>query len=314
MSQSRARVAIVMRTKDRPLLLRRALADVARQTFMDWHLVVVNDVGAREPVDALVAGLDADVAARVEVLHREASQGMESASNAGIAASNSEFCCIHDDDDTWDPRFLERTVAHLDAHPGEAAVVARAQVVNEEVRGEQVVETGREDFWPELVAISLSDLLRTNRFVPIQVLYRRSVHESVGMFREDLPVVGDWDFHLRLAQAFRIGLIDDVLAFWHHRRAHDAGALANSVLAEEHHQRADLLVRDEALKAHVAEHGMGDLLYLTRYLQGEFDHLHRRLNHLENRLDELEAVSREVGFTSTLRRKYHGLRSRARRG
>ncbi len=34
---SPARVAVVMRTKDRPLLLRRALLDVLAQSFLDWR-------------------------------------------------------------------------------------------------------------------------------------------------------------------------------------------------------------------------------------------------------------------------------------
>lgn len=40
------RVSVIMRTKDRDVLLRRALSDVARQTFTDWGLVIVNDGGA----------------------------------------------------------------------------------------------------------------------------------------------------------------------------------------------------------------------------------------------------------------------------
>ncbi|MDO5533038.1 MAG: glycosyltransferase family 2 protein [Propionibacteriaceae bacterium] len=283
-----ARVSIVMRTKDRPVLLARALADVAAQTFTAWELIVVNDVGAPAPVDAAVAALEASVRERVRVLHRTESVGMESASNAGLAVASGEYACIHDDDDTWAPEFLERTVAHLDAHPDDVGVVVRTQIVRERVDGDRITETGRDEFWPELPAISLSDLLRTNRFVPIQLLYRRAVHDTIGPFNEGLRVVGDWDFHLRLLRRHTVGLIDETLAFWHHREAAD-GALANSVAALDEHARADLLLRDEQLKDAVAERGLGELLYLTRYLQGQFDHLHQRLNHIEHRLDEIEA-------------------------
>ena len=37
---SAASVAIIMRTKDRPLLLERALDDVLAQTLADWRLVI----------------------------------------------------------------------------------------------------------------------------------------------------------------------------------------------------------------------------------------------------------------------------------
>ncbi len=36
-------VDIVMRTKDRPVFLARALDDVLAQTFTDWRLTIVND-------------------------------------------------------------------------------------------------------------------------------------------------------------------------------------------------------------------------------------------------------------------------------
>jgi glycosyltransferase involved in cell wall biosynthesis len=43
---------------------------------------------------------------------------MEAASNAGIAACDSDYIVIHDDDDSWCPDFLERTVAFLDGPEG----------------------------------------------------------------------------------------------------------------------------------------------------------------------------------------------------
>ncbi|MBK8461920.1 MAG: glycosyltransferase family 2 protein [Nigerium sp.] len=334
-----SRVAIVVRTKDRPLLLRRALADVAAQEFGDWRLVIVNDGGDPAGVEELLADLDAELRERIAVLHHAEPLGMEAASNAGLAATSGEYVCIHDDDDTWEPTFLATTVAHLDAHPEDAAVVTRTEIVYEEIHGSHVVETGRGPFWNELPAISLSDLLRTNRFVPIQLLYRRSVHDELGPYRADLPVVGDWEFNLRLARAHTIGLIDEVLAYWH-QRPQARGSMRNSVAADQAQAAADLRIRDQLLKEHVAAHGMGDLLYLTRYLQGEFDHLHRRLTELDARLGELEGrlddtagsdaltgrldllgdqlldVEHAVGESGVIgfaRRKYHALRSRMRR-
>jgi glycosyltransferase involved in cell wall biosynthesis len=276
MADTRPSVAIIMRTRDRPLLLRRAIADVCAQTYRDWDLVIVNDGGRPEEVDGLVAG-QPGMAGRATVLHNADSRGMEAASNQGLAASDSTYVAIHDDDDTWHPAFLARTVAHLDA-TGEAAVAVRTEIVWEHVDGERVVEQGRELFVPEVRAFTLFDLLRVNRFVPISILHRRDVHAEIGLFREDLPVVGDWEFHLRLAQGERpLGFLDgEPLAFWHQRREAD-GALANSVIGQqEEHQRLDLRVREEALREHVRRYGIGALLYVTKYFQRELDHVHGR--------------------------------------
>ena len=340
MAEPQTPVAIVLRTRDRAVLLRRALADICAQTFAGWQLVVVNDGGDPAEVEKLLAEQPA-LTDRVTVLHNAEPRGMEAASNQAVAASASTYVAIHDDDDTWHPTFLERTVARLDA-TGEAAVAVRTEIVWEHVDGETVTEEGREVFEPGIHAFTLFDLLRANRFVPISVLYRRDVHDEVGPFREDLTVVGDWEFHLRVAQSRRpSGFLDgQPLAFWHQRRKAD-GALANSVIGQaQEHRLLDLMVREEALREHAHRAGLGGLLYTTRYFQQEFDHVHGRfevgenltrevlgvltgqrellerqgdlLRRHEQRLAELERATpaaRLVGLAGRLRRRYRMLKA-----
>jgi glycosyltransferase involved in cell wall biosynthesis len=285
---ARPAVAVIMRTRDRPVLLARALADVCAQTFPDWHLVVVDDGGDAAEVDRLIKECPG-VIGRVTVLHNEVSRGMEAASNQGVGAVDAEFVAVHDDDDTWHPAFLERTVAHL-RETGDVAVAVRTEIVRERVDGDVVEEVGREVFEPDVHSFSLFDLLRANRVVPISLLYRRSVHDEIGPFREDLPVVGDWEFNLRLAQSGRtVGFLDhEPLAFWHHREEAE-GSEANSVLerADEHRDH-DLEVRDAALRDYVREHGVGGLLYVTKYFQREIDLLHDHVERVQVRLGEVQ--------------------------
>ena len=99
------KVAIITRTQNRPLLLKRAMESVSSQTFKDFVWVVVNDADEKENVDKIVLqaesrGID------VLILHRPESSGMEAASNHGVHNSESEYLAIHDDDDTWQqPRY-----------------------------------------------------------------------------------------------------------------------------------------------------------------------------------------------------------------
>ena len=76
-----ATVGIIMRTKNRPLLLERALNDVLRQVFTDWTMVIVNDGGDPAPVDDLVRRYAEAFRGRVAVVHNRTSVGMEAASN-----------------------------------------------------------------------------------------------------------------------------------------------------------------------------------------------------------------------------------------
>lgn len=257
-------VSVVMRTKDRPVLLTRALADVARQTLQEWELIIVNDGGKPEPIDDLLTTHGAALAGRARVIHNATSQGMEHASNQAIEAASGEYICIHDDDDTWHPTFLERTVSCLEHNPTFGAVAVRTEIVLERLTDDGVEEIGREPAWPDIHQFSLTELMSQNIAVPIGCLYRASVISDLGGFRDDLPVVGDWEFHLRLAVAYDVAYIDGKpLAFWHQRRS-QGGVLGNSVFAgADKHAYFDLKVRDEYLREYAEKNGVGALLFIA---------------------------------------------------
>ncbi|MBE9593899.1 MAG: glycosyltransferase family 2 protein, partial [Proteobacteria bacterium] len=106
------KVAIITRTLNRPILLRRAAQSILNQTFEDYIWVVVNDGGEKEPINDAVSNFPED---KVIVIHNPTRVGMEAASNIGLKSSESEYVVIHDDDDTWHPEFLKKTVSYLDA-------------------------------------------------------------------------------------------------------------------------------------------------------------------------------------------------------
>jgi glycosyltransferase involved in cell wall biosynthesis len=237
-----ARVAVIMRTKDRPLLLRRAITSVLDQTFKDWLLVIINDGGSPENVELVVAELAEELAGRVLVLHHPVSLGMQTAANAGLSNCDSDFIIIHDDDDTWEPAFLARTVSHLDErgwNPKVGGVITWSRVIVEEICEDgQVTRHSTFIFNDKLYNLSLVDLAVENRFPPISFLFRRAALDVVGPFKEQHGVLGDWEFHLRLLQRFDIEVICEPLANYHHRLKTTTGVYGNSVHTQNDEHRA----------------------------------------------------------------------------
>ncbi|APZ35046.1 hypothetical protein BOH66_12930 [Microbacterium aurum] len=269
MSDYRERVSIVIRTKNRGDLLRRALDDVLAQTCTDWHVVLVNDGGATAPVDQLVAEREGAFKGRLEVLHVEGGSGsMEAAANLGAQRARGEFVVIHDDDDTWAPTFLDTMISALEADPEAVAATARTEIIFERLQSGVYVETGRAPFVPPAEMVSLYDLLQTNRFVPISLLIRRAVYDEIGWYDPTLRAVGDWEFNLRLIRHGRVIFVGErPLAFWH-QRPHATGAASNSVFGESvEHLQFDRLVRDREISDYIDRNGIGGLLYLSRYIE-----------------------------------------------
>jgi glycosyltransferase involved in cell wall biosynthesis len=288
-----ARVAIVTRTKNRVILLKRAIQSVLAQTYVDWVHVIVNDGGAPDDVEEILARCREAYGDRLVVVHNPVSVGMEAASNIGIRAASSEYVVIHDDDDTWQPEFLDRCVAFMVradlprlgyAYGG---VVTHTHRIIEEIQGENVVTLRREPFNMWMTTVSLYRLAAENSFVPISFLFRRNVWEEVGGFRETLPVLGDWDFHLRVCARYEIGLIPEPLANYHHRVSILSGEYSNTVFsADNKHRIYESLYRNELLRRDL-ESGKPGLGFLVN-IGGSFENLHRQFWPVERVLNRLK--------------------------
>lgn len=266
----RAEVAVVMRTKDRPRLLQRAIESVCAQSFSDWVLVIVNDGGAPEPVERLVAERSTTLAGRVLVLHVETSRGADRVINLGVRAADSEYVVLHDDDDTWHPEFLETMVGHLRAcadDPRVGGVVCHTERVMERIDPEGIVELWRHPYNRWLDSISLWRLAQGNTFPPISFLFRRSALAVVGEHAEDLPLLGDWEFNLRFAAELEIDVVPRVLCGYHLRPDLDrASPDANTVIAEvDQHRRLTTRLRNELLRRDLraGRFGLGAVMNLA---------------------------------------------------
>jgi glycosyltransferase involved in cell wall biosynthesis len=245
-------VAIITRTKNRPVMLKRAGESVAKQTFNNYVWVVVNDGGEAEEVDRIVLQSRVDLR-KVIVVHNPKSLGMEAASNRAIAASNSKYIVIHDDDDTWQPQFLAKTVDFLENPPVPSmrAVITHAtrwsEMIIDNDYTELIDSTGYQDW---VMSVPLYEMASGNMFAPIQFVFPRDVYDEIGGFDETLPVLGDWDFNLRFLMKHDIGVLPEKLANYHHRDHQKSGDYSNSVYgAISKHQNYDAVVRNRGLRS-----------------------------------------------------------------
>lgn len=240
------KVAIITRTKNRNLTLRRTMQSVRGQTFKDFSWIVVNDGGGAKEVDQIInEALLFDI--EVNVIHNKISLGMESASNIGIKNSRSKYIVILDDDDTWHPNFLEKTVSFLENPENRLykGVVTRTTIIEEKIINNEVIFLKSYSFNSELKNISLFSLAKTNRFTNLSFLYYREALEKIGLYRDDFPVYGDWEFNLRFARHFNIYVIPENLSNYHIRIDNDSRNYNNSI---EFREKWNHILRNELLR------------------------------------------------------------------
>jgi glycosyltransferase involved in cell wall biosynthesis len=191
---------------------------------------VVNDGGDENDVTRVLSQYEEAFSNRLKVIHHFKSKGMEAASNAALKIATGAYIVVHDDDDSWKPGFLRATVDFLNdpSNSRFAAVATNCEVIHEELSENNVVTTGKFSwgYWNDRVDIIR--LAKTNSFPPISLLIRMSVVDLIGGFNDSLPVLGDWEYNLRVFSVGDIGTIAEPLAYYHHRVNHE-GAYGNTV-------------------------------------------------------------------------------------
>jgi glycosyltransferase involved in cell wall biosynthesis len=221
------KVAVVTRTKDRPVLLERAIQSVHSQTMKDFIHVIYNDGGDASSVDALVEKYKHIIDGRIKVVHNTTSKGLVSALNAGVRSANSTYVAIHDDDDSWDKDFLKKTTEHLDT-TGAYGVITVVDIVEEKIEGNSVIEIKRgRGLEPVRGVVSIYDQCLNNYATPITFVYRRAIFDEIGYYNEDLSVAEDWDFTLRFLLKHDIHSL-----FTDDHRVSSEGAELNSIFVD----------------------------------------------------------------------------------
>ncbi len=282
-------VTIVMRTFERPVLLARAVASVQQQTFSDWQLIIVNNGGNPQVVDDIVqiasqrSGVSTGL---ITVLHLAERVGMEAASNAGLAATESEYFVIHDDDDSWKPKFLESTVGHLSTHPMDVAVVTGIVKVDETMRGDKVWPEREEEFWLVPGRLTFRGMIGANTFPPIAALFRRRLLDEVGNFDETLPVLGDWEFNLRAVKAGTFAFIPERLARYHVRTSESDQTSGNSITVGEDLHRDVKLQLQQRWADEPAVNGVNKGQMSLAAAFAEAGDVHRQLEEANRQLEE----------------------------
>lgn len=305
-----ATVAVVMRTKNRLLLLHRALSSVLFQTHTAWHLYLVNDGGNQPELERTLALYRPLFGTRLSVLHHSTSQGMEAASNAALAHVTEAFFAIHDDDDTWHPDFLKHSVAFL-TNPENTrflAVTTGSVVVHEEIKNDIVHELSREEWCVNRETIDFTKLLYANLFPPISLLMRTSLLQSIGTFNAALPVLGDWDYNIRIMQQGDIGYIKDYLAFYHRRSAGTHSVYSNTITNQaDQHTLYNILIRNQKLRESLRtspqllglaqglifsmQHHNAPLYNGLASTSQQLQSIETALHHINNRLASIELTS-----------------------
>lgn len=178
-------VSVIVRTKDRPGLLKEAVASIRK--YPAAEIVVVNDGGESVHVEHAV------------VLQHEQSRGRAAAANKGVHAASHDFIAFLDDDDLHYAEHLPTLTAAAEPFPNRVAWYSDAISAFVRIGESGALEaTSRQrffsmDFDPALLVIE--------NYIPLPtLLMRRDTFLDLEGFDTDFDLFEDWEFLIRLSR------------------------------------------------------------------------------------------------------------------
>jgi cellulose synthase/poly-beta-1,6-N-acetylglucosamine synthase-like glycosyltransferase len=174
-------------------LLGATLASLQAQYLQTWEAIIIDD-GAPDDVAGAFAPFASDRRFRLLLTDN---QGVSSARNRAIAAAKARFICLLDGDDLYEPAYLGRMLAAIEADPGLGFVCCDALVFG---AGERTPRR-YSSLYGMTGPISLERVLDRTFVVFVAAIIRRSAMDQIGGFDASIVASEDLDVWIRLLAA-----------------------------------------------------------------------------------------------------------------
>lgn len=221
------KVSIITRTKNRVLLLERAIQSVLSQTFQDWQHIIVDDSDDEFLNKEVIEKYSSKYNHRLKVLRNNISKGPDAIINLGVENADGDYIVILDDDDTWDDSFLDKTIRYLECNKVQG-VITYSNYVIEKIENNCVTTFNAYPFNNYISEITLKSAILSGICPPpVSFVFKRKCWEQIGGFDEEFLIAGDVEFILRFLSKYKIGIVEEVLANYH-VRPYNQGLQSNS--------------------------------------------------------------------------------------
>ena len=203
-------ISVIIPAYNRAACIGRALESIRAQDLSNMEVILGDDASTDATVELAKAILPEVKVARLLV-----NRGASAARNAALELAKGDLIAFLDSDDEWLPGKLPSQVRFLKENPGVGLCGTGHLLMSR--KGEQISHPGKNpsDWRKELHVAESFHGASTS-------VVRREVLEAVGPFDEELRVLEDWDWLLRISQKYPIHVLPEQLAVIHENKPSDA--------------------------------------------------------------------------------------------
>lgn len=198
------RVSICVAYFNRSERIKESIGSLLARDYDDFEVVVVND-SSQDPL--VKQHLDAFNDSRLTIIH-QANAGFVSAMRRAIDTAKGEYIAIHRAGDISLPNRVSKQSAFLDSNAKIGVVGSYYQNCNFDNGTTEIIETRKGS---DKTQLGIEVAKNPIPFGHGEVMYRKSLYEKVGGYREFFRFAQDHDLWLRMAEHCNMALIQEVL-------------------------------------------------------------------------------------------------------
>lgn len=193
------KVSIVLPCYNGAALLGEAINSCLNQTFKDWELIIINDCSTDNTLEVATSYAEKDK--RIKVFTNEKNSKLPASLNNGFRRAVGEYWTWTSDDNLLHPTMLEEMVNYLDEHDEVGFVVADYNIIDLSGNVVSVVN----------IPNDIQICLQLNNYVGASFMYRKKYAIQVGDYNEDLFLVEDYDYWIRLNNVCKLNRLPKCL-------------------------------------------------------------------------------------------------------
>ena len=184
------------------------IESVLAQTWQDFEILIEDDGSTDNSLEVIGKYLHDP---RIVLLARTENKGQNFTTNELVKRARGDYICCLPADDTIQPDKLEKQIAYLDANPACGIVFGHPRFINSGGPFKYPQE-GIEDIANNTRLDWLERFRQANCLFIATSMYRRSLHEDLGYFSEELSLLADLEWYIRILQKHDLHVVQEHMA------------------------------------------------------------------------------------------------------
>lgn len=188
--------------------IKDTILSVLAQTYADYEIIVVDD-GSKDGTGDIIRAFGDP---RIKY-HYQNNKGLSASRNQALKLSSGEYVALLDHDDLWDKDKLALQMKIFEAEPETGVVYSGVRIIDES--GHTVYNIPQHRYRRGRVT---RELIMADFISCATIVFRRSLLDVVGFFREQFAQVEDHDMLLRLSLVTAFSYVPEIVVS---NRKHD---------------------------------------------------------------------------------------------